>query len=155
MKLLFYHRQSYTVARPAQEVQNRLLWIVNRRWEDYSMDLVGRMYNRGEFSLQSKWAWTSIQWIDNNPGRIQGRLIEDCDATKIHIITRPNQLLVGLFYFFLFLLGVELVTRETVIPLPYNVKIAFLAGVNFILVFLILVFRNGVKKRFEELMELA
>ncbi len=155
MKLFFYHKQTYVVNRPVEQVQTRLNWIVTRRWEDYSMDLVGRLYNGEEFSLRSKWAWTSLQWIDNNPGHIQGRLLPGAQGTKITITTRPNKMLVGLFYFFLMLLLLEIVSLENLIPIAKNIKIAFLAGVNFILVMLIILFRNGIKKRFEELMDLA
>jgi len=154
MMLLFHQKQTYVVQRPVDQVETRLKWIVTRRWEDYSMDLVGRLYTGGEFSLRSKWAWTSIQWIDNNPGRIKGILEGDQQQTRICIIARPNQLLVGLFYLFLGLLALEIAGMENIIPLSKNVKIAFLAGVNFILALLIILFRNGIRKRFEELMQL-
>ena len=155
MKLFFYHKHTYVVDRPVEQVETRLKWIVTRRWEDYSMDLVGRLYHGGEFSLRSKWAWTNIQWIDNNPGHIQGVLIPSEKHTKISITTRPNKFLVALFYIFLALLVLEITVLGNLIPLEKNLKIAFLTGANFILLLLILLYRNGVRRRFEELMQLS
>jgi hypothetical protein len=155
MKLLFYHKQTYTIDQPVEQVQTRLQWIVTRRWEDYSMDLVGRLYDGRNFSLRSKWTWSNIEWIDNNPGHIRGELLPEADRTRIRIITRPNKVLVGLFYFFLLLLLAELIHIEHILPFATNIKIAFLAGVNSVLLVLILLFRNGLKRRFEELMQLA
>ena len=155
MKLFFYHKQTYVVNRPIEQVETRLKWIVTRRWEDYSMDLVGRLYQGGEFSLRSKWAFTSIQWIDNNPGHIQGLLQPVQNGTHISITARPNKFLVASFYFFLFLLLIEVLKLENILLFDRNLMIAFLAGVNSVLLVVIILFRNGLRKRFEELMQLG
>lgn len=154
MKLLFYDRKTYHVDRPVDQVSSRLHWIVTRRWEDYSIDLVGRLYSGGKFSFKSKWAWTNIQWLDNNPGKIRGEFCPVDDGTMIRITTEPNKLLTGCFYGFLVLLLMEVLGWENIIPLSKPVKIAFLAGVNSILLILALIFRNTIRKRFEDLMDL-
>ena len=155
MNLLFHHKHTYIVDRPIEQVQTRLKWIVTRRWEDYSMDLVGRIYKNDCFSLKTKWGFTNITWIDNNAGHIQGNLAAAPEGTKIRITTTPNKLLVTLFYLAAALLCVVAIDVENIIPLAKNLKIAFLVGVNSILILLIILFRNGVRKRFEELMQLA
>jgi hypothetical protein len=95
-----------------------------------------------------------MAWIDNNPGHIMGILEKGNEGTKIRIITRPNKFLVWLFYFAAALLCLEIIQPESLVPVAKNLKIAFLVGVNSILILLIVLFRNGVKKRFEELMQL-
>ena len=154
MSLLFHHRKTYDVDRPVEQVQTRLKQIVTRRWEDYSMDLVGRLTDEGSFSLRSKWPLVNVQWIDNNPGYIQGMLVKSLDGTKIQTVTRPNKLLVGCFYATLALLLLEIAGVETIIPVAKKIKVAVLVAMNVILITLIILFRNGIKRRFEELMGL-
>jgi hypothetical protein len=155
MYLLFHDRQTYVTDRPVEQVESRIKQIVTRRWEDYSMDLVGRLYEEGKFSLRSKWPLVNIQWIDNNPGYIQGRLVESTAGTQIKTITAPNKILVGCFYAILALLAIEIAGLDTIIPIAQKVKVAFLIAMNIIVLTLILVFRNGIRKRFEELMGLG
>ena len=155
MSLLFHHRQTYDVNRPVEQVRTRLKQIVTRRWEDYSMDLVGRLNEEGTFSLRSKWPLVNVEWIDNNPGAIQGELVKSSDGTKIKTVTIPNKLLVGCFYATLALLLFEIAGLETIIPIAQKVKVALLITVNVVVLTLIILFRNGVKRRFEELMDIA
>jgi hypothetical protein len=155
MNLLFHHKQTYVVNQPVEEMQSRLRWIVTRRWEDYSMDLVGRLYQEGKFSLRSKWPLVNIEWIDNNPGYIRGVIAASSEGTEIKMVIRPNKILVALFYIATALLCLEIANLESLIPVAKNLKIAFLAGVNVILLPVIIIFRDGVRKRFEELMRLS
>jgi len=154
MFLLFNHRKTYLVDRPVEQVETRLKQIVTRRWEDYSMDLVGRLNEEGCFSLRSKWPLINVEWIDNNPGYIQGELLGSSVGTQIRTITRPNKVLVGCFYATLVLLLFEITGVETVIPVAQKIKVAFLVTLNVLLLTMIIFFRNGIKKRFEELMGL-
>jgi hypothetical protein len=154
MSLLFNHRKIYVVDRPVEQVATRLKQIVTRRWEDYSMDLVGRLNDEGSFSLRSKWPLVNVQWLDNNPGHIQGMLVPSSAGTHIKTITRPNKLLVGCFYATLALLLLEVTGVETIIPVAQKIKVAVLVTLNVALLTLIIIFRNGIKRRFEELMEL-
>src|SRR5215203_3134907 len=155
MFLLFHQRHTYVVNRSVDQVATRLKQIVTRRWEDYSMDLVGRLNEEGNFSLRSKWPLVNVEWIDNNPGRIQGMLVKSSSGTQIKTITTPNQLLVGFFYAILALLLFEISGLETVIPITQKFKVALLVTLNVLILVLILLFRNGLKKRFEELMDLG
>src|SRR5678816_462083 len=127
MSMLFHHRHTYVVNRSPDQVATRLKQIVTRRWEDYSVDLVGRLNDEGNFSLRSKWPLVNVQWIDNNPGRIQGMLVQSSSGTQIKIVTTPNQVLVGCFYATLILLFFEIFGLENVVPLSQKFKIAFLA----------------------------
>ena len=118
------------------------------------MDLVRRLTDEGSFTLSSKWPLVNVQWIDNNPGYIQGMLVKSLDGTKIQTVTRPNKLLVGCFYATLALLLLEIAGVETIIPVAKKIKVAVLVAMNVILITLIILFRNGIKRRFEELMGL-
>jgi hypothetical protein len=155
MSLLFHHRQTYDVHRPVEQVQTRLKQIVTRRWEDYSMDLVGRLNEEGNFTLRSKWPLVNVEWIYNNPGAIEGMLIKSSGGTQIKTVTTPNKLLVGFFYGTLALLVLEISGLETIIPIAQKIKVAMLVTLNVIVFTLTILFRNGVKRRFEELMGLA
>ena len=155
MSLLFHDRQTYVVNRPVEQVESRIRQIVTRRWEDYSMDLVGRLYEEGKFSLRSKWPLVNVEWLDNNPGCIQGVLIQSPAGTQIQTVTAPNKILVGCFYALLALLILEITGLETIIPIAQKIKVAFLVAMNIMVLTLLLLFRNGVKKRFEELMGLG
>ena len=155
MSLLFHHRKTYDVDRPVEQVQTRLKQIVTRRWEDYSMDLVGRLNEEGNFTLRSKWPLINVEWIDNNPGAIEGMLVKSSDGTQIKTVTIPNKILVGFFYATLALLILEICGLETIIPVAQKIKVAALVVLNVIILTLVLLFRNGIKRRFEELMGLS
>src|SRR5688572_6437569 len=132
MYLLFHDRQTYVVNRPVEQVESRIKQIVTRRWEDYSMDLVGRLYEVDKFSLRSKFPLVNIEWIDNNPGYIHGILVQSPGGTQIKTITAPNKILVGSFYVILALLVAEIAGLETMIPFAQKVKVAFLVTLNII-----------------------
>jgi Na+-translocating ferredoxin:NAD+ oxidoreductase RnfA subunit len=59
-----------------------------------------------------------------------------------------------LFYFALVLFAVELMNLETVIQLQKKIKIGFPAALGFVLLLLIVLFSNGLKRRFEQLMQI-
>ena len=153
--LLFQRRHTYVVDRPFDQVQTRLNWIVTRRWDDLSMDLIGKLdKNDGRFNLTSKWGLTNIKWIENNPAYILGELQPDEVGTNIKITTKPNRLLVALFYITVFAFAIELAGLESMVQLAKNIKIAFTATLGFICLLLIILFSNGLKKRFEQLMQI-
>src|SRR4051812_3705787 len=122
MSLLFYHRHTYDVHRPVEQVETRLKQIVTRRWEDYSMDLVGRLSDEGRFSLRSKWPLVNVQWIDNHPGYIRGMVIKSPQGAQIKTVTTPNKVLVGCFYATLALLFLEIAGLENIVPLTQKIK---------------------------------
>jgi hypothetical protein len=151
---LFRRRHTYVIDRPYDQVQTRLKWIITRRWDDLSMDLIGKLNKDGQFNLTSKWGLTNIKWIENNPAYINGKLVPDDIGTNISITTKPNTLLLVLFYVALVLFAVELMNLETVIQLQKKIKIGFPAALGFVLLLLIVLFSNGLKRRFEQLMQI-
>ena len=97
----------------------------------------------------------NVEWIDNNPGAIEGMLVKSSDGTQIKTVTIPNKILVGFFYATLALLILEICGLETIIPVAQKIKVAALVVLNVIILTLVLLFRNGIKRRFEELMGLS
>jgi len=119
------------------------------------MDLIGKLNSDGQFNLTSKWGLTRIKWIDNNPAYINGKLVPDEVGTNISITTKPNTLLLILFYLTLLLFTIELMNLETAIQLEKKIKIGFPAAMGFLWLLLIVLFSNGLKRRFEELMQIG
>ncbi|HEU4469557.1 MAG TPA: hypothetical protein VFR58_00615 [Flavisolibacter sp.] len=154
MNLLFQRRHTYEVNRPIDQVQTRLKWIVTRRWDDLSMDLVGRMQQDGQFSLSSKFGLTNISWLDDSPAYIRGSLDSAETGTSIRITTKPNTILVFFFYFSLLLFAMELLNMEQLIPLEKNIKTGIAIAINCLILVAMHLLSNRIKKRFERLMQL-
>ena len=154
MNLFFQRSHTYVVNRPIDQVKNRLTWIVTRRWDDFSMDLVGRLQQDGEFSLTKKFGLTSLEWIDDTPAYIRGTLDGKESGTNIRIVTEPNRYMVSFFYLLMGLFLVELLEWETMIPLEKNLKIGILAATCGLLLVVMYLFSNNIRKRFEQLMQL-
>lgn len=154
MFLFFKRRHYYVVDRPADQVQSKLKWIVTRRWDDFSVDIIGRLTQDGKFTLTGKWELTPVKWIENSPGYIDGHIIPSNQQTNIHITTKPNRLLVCLFYVTIILLVIEASGLENFIQIEKKMKIAFLSVLAVIFLSAIIILKNNIRKSFEVLMQL-
>jgi hypothetical protein len=154
MFLFFKKSHSYTVDRPVEQVQSKLRWIITRRWDDFSVDIIGRMTHDGRFNLTGKWNITPFKWIENSPGYIDGRLIPLKERTSIHITTKPNRFLVFLFYLATVLLVVEVSGLETFIAVERKIKVTLLVVVATLLLTAIVILQNNIRRSFEVLMQL-
>ena len=152
--LFFKKSHSYVVDRPAEQVQSKLRWIITRRWDDFSVDIIGRMTQDGKLNLTGKWNLTHIKWIENSPGYIDGHIIPSNNRTSIQITTKPNRLLVCLFYAIMILFAIEATGLENFIPIERKMKLAFLLALAGMLLSAIVILKNNIRKRFEVLMQL-
>lgn len=154
MNLLFQRQHTYQVEKSPEQVETRLKFIVTRRWDDHSMDVIGSLSRDGNFRLTHKWGLTNLKWIDNRPAYIRGKIDREENRTHIKITTRPNKLFVVFFYLALGILTVEALGLENVINLPKSYKIGLPVGLCVIFLSLIILYSTQLKRRFESLMHL-
>jgi len=154
MLLFFKKHYSYVVDRPAEQVQSKLKWIVTRRWDDFSVDIIGAMTGDGKFNLTGKWNLTPIKWIENSPGYIEGHIIPSNDSTNIQIITKPNRLLVCLFYLVMIFFAAEVAGLENFVPIERKIKLTILLILAILLLTAIIILKNNIRRSFEILMQL-
>lgn len=154
MFLFFKKRHSYTVDRTPEQVQSKLKWIITRRWDDFSVDIIGRMTQDGRFNITGKWNITPFKWIENSPGYIDGHIIPLNERTSIHITTKPNRFLVFLFYLVAASLVIEVSGLETFIAIERKVKVTLLLVLATLLLTAIVILKNNIRRSFEVLMQL-
>jgi hypothetical protein len=154
MKMIFYRKHRYHLPQPSEQVQNKLRFITTRRYEDYSIDIVGRLEPDGRFELMHKWGITNTELVENRRAYLQGILTENKDGSYLEISLRPNIVFIISFYLTLLLLTLEVFGFNIVPYLSKPVKIIALCGVNLLLLGIIFVSVNSLKKRFESLMQL-
>lgn len=154
MFLFFKKSYNYIVDRPAEQVQSKLRWIITRRWDDFSVDIIGRMSGDGKFNLTGKWNLTPIKWIENSPGYIDGHIIPSNNRTNIQITTKPNRLLVCLFYLTMILFVVEVAGLENFVQIERKIKVTFLLILTILLLTTIIILKNNIRRSFEVLMQL-
>jgi hypothetical protein len=153
MNFLFRTTSTYHVDLPYEQVEARLKYITTRRYEDYSIDLVGQLDKEGKFPLTHKWGITNLRWIENRYAYLIGELRQKDEGTEVRICIRPNLVLIVLFllgmvclFAVLFNLKISALTKE--------LKLLTLIGFNLLVFWLMIICSKGLKKRFEELMRI-
>ncbi len=152
MNLLFEHRHVYVVKRPLDMVESRVRYIVTRRWDDYSMDLTGRLKKNGYFCLKNKWGYSRLKWLVNRQSSITGRMSVHPSGSCIEITTHANKVLIIAFYTLLVLAAVELTGLEQLIPVHLFIKAGLLLGGNLVVLIFILFRSKTLVKNFEQQM---
>jgi len=154
MKVFFWQEYSYQLALTQEQVEKKLRYITNRRFEDYSVDLVGSLDSNGKFELMNKWGLTDVEWLGNRRAYLQGRIVSDEQGTRLHVSLRPNLVLILVFYVSLALLICEL-TGVSLIPFfSAATKIFCLSILNVLLLATMFYSLTRLKQRFEALMQL-
>ena len=154
MNLLFKRKHIYKPKLTADKVQHKLSYICNRRFEDYSVDLIGNVHPDGSFELTNKWGFTEKEWIENRQAYLQGGLKETDNAALVEIKLRPNIIFICLFYIGLILLGLELCNLK-VLPLSIKeLRIGIIAFYQLVLIIMMIRVTNSLRNRFERLMQL-
>ena len=152
MNLQFKHRQTYVVERPLDQVESRLRYIVTRRWDDYAMDLTGRLKKNGYFCLKNKWVSPKTKWLLDSHSHITGRISTHTDGSFIEITTHTNKLLITCFYIFLAFAALELSGIEKWIPVNPLIKAGGFLAANFIVLTRIIMRSRNLVKKFEQQM---
>ena len=155
MNLLFQSSHHYTIDRPSDQVEGKLRSIVTRRWDDYSMDVVGFLKRDGSFCITNKWGITrKYRGIDNKGAHITGKLKGDATNTSLKITTGPNRLLLTLFYLSLSLSLFEFSGLESMIPVHPYIKSGLFLLTSLLLLFFMFSHKKSLITRFEDLMQL-
>jgi hypothetical protein len=154
MNLFFHLRQKYYVPHPTEQVQKKLRFITNRRFEDYSIDVVGKLEPDGRFELMNKWGITNTPLIENRRAYLQGHLAHSNEGSCLEIRLRPNVIFIVSFYISLLLLVLEVYNISIIPHFSKLTKLAILGSLNLILITLIVLSVHSLKKRFEQLMQL-
>ncbi len=152
--MIFYRKHRYHLPHPSEQVQDKLRFITTRRYEDYSVDIVGRLEPDGRFELMHKWGITNTELIENRRAYLQGSLSENNNGSCLEISLRPNIVFVICFYISLALLIAEVVGVSLIPFLSKPVKIIALCCINSVLLGIMFISINSLKKRFERLMQL-
>ena len=153
MDLIFRRKDVYTVHAPMSEVEYRLRYIINRRFDDFSIDLIG-WFNSHGFQLTHKWGLLESRWLEDRPAYMNGHLLDGNDATRIEVRTRPSKVFVLLFYIFLFFFAWELSGMRPFLQLPLPWKAALLILPVILLFSIMQRSTYRLKRRFEELMQI-
>jgi len=154
MKIFFHRKHKYHVPQPSDQVQKKLRFITTRRYEDYSIDIVGRLEPDGRFELMHKWGITNTEIVENRRAYLQGLLSENHNGSCLEISLRPNIIFIIAFYITFLLLALEVSGINLIPYFTKSIKIILLCGVNLVMLAIIFVSINSLKKRFERLMQL-
>lgn len=154
MNLFFSQKHIYTVNDTLNNVQADIKSLINRKWHDFSENIAGTITDDGSFKLTHKWSFAVIKWIENSPAYLKGTLSTEKNKTIINTTVRPNSAFVLSFYFFTILFLCELFGVNTFIQGSKTFKLLFFPFFNLILFGVMKVFTNGLRKRFERLLQL-
>ena len=153
MKIFFRQKYKYQLQLSPEQAEKKLLYITTRRFEDYSIDVVGS-FDDGKFELMNKWGLTDTALIENRRAYLEGSLKAHGSDTFLEITLRPNIVFVISFYISLFLLLCELSSVSLIPIFSSGIKIICLASFNLLLLAVMILSVNELKKRFERLMQL-
>jgi hypothetical protein len=139
---------------PLEKVEYKLRYITTRRYEDYSIDIIGKFEKNGKFHLTNKFGLTNVSWIENRRAYLEGRVRNLNEGAQIEIKLRPNKVLIILFYISILLFFGALAGLR----IPFLSRLSALTIIlifSLILLITMFVFTNALKKRFERLMQLS
>ena len=154
MNLLFKRKHIYRPQLPAEQVHCQLKYICNRRFEDYSIDLIGNVNADGSFEITNKWGFTEKEWIENREAYLRGGLKQTNNAPMVEINLRPNIIFIILFYAGLAVVALELCNLKVLPFQMKEVRIGVIAGYQLLIIGLIIRVTNALRSRFEQLMQL-
>ena len=152
---LFKRKHTYHGPEPVDETHRLLRRIITRRFDDFSVDVIGGLGPDGSFALTHKWGIIKTKWPENRPAYLKGRLQPKEKDTMIEVTIRPNIMLISLFYVFGFIFLFELSGMENFIPCPWLLKVSIPLVINMVIFMMITSSISGLRKRFERQMRLG
>lgn len=154
MNLLFKRKLVYTPQLPAEQVEYKLHYICNRRFDDFSVDLVGYVKPDGSFELTNKWGFTEKRWIENREAYLQGGIRQQGEQAAVEVKLRPNIIFIILFYLGVLLLTLELCSIKLLPVATREIRLVVLSIFMVVVTVLIVRATNTLRGRFERLMQL-
>lgn len=154
MDFLFNRNYKYVINSSVDTVRSNLTHITDKRWYDFSENITGRLNNDNSFKLTHQWTFGYIRWIENSFAYLTGTIRQEGDKTVIDTTLRPNSGLVLFFYILVVLFLCELFGIQTMLRGPKIYILLFIPFFNLVLVGLMLFLTNGLRNRFETIMQL-
>jgi hypothetical protein len=154
MDIFFTHRRKYKVNDNVDNVRANLQGIADRKWNDFSNNITGRLNADDSFKLTHKWSFAVFRWIENSPAYLSGTLTTEGNKTIIQTSLRPNSIFVMFFYLFTVLFLCEAVGIDTFFQGPKSLNLLFFAFFNLVLFGLIKMYTSRLRNRFERLLQL-
>lgn len=139
---------------PHERVQYKLKHLCNRRFEDYSVDVIGKAKSDGSFELTNKWGFTQSSWLENREAYMHCGIKQKEGHAALEINLRPNIIFTILFYAALLMLVLELCHIKI---LPFQsmvIRIAILVFLQLLTAFFIFRVTTSLRTKFERLMQL-
>ncbi|HWI89750.1 MAG TPA: hypothetical protein VNT20_00690 [Flavisolibacter sp.] len=156
MDAFFTIKNKYVVHDSVDKISSELSNILDRRWYDFSENILGRLNEDGTFKLSPKWTLGSLKVF----GMLQdmtyliGALKKEDDKTIIETTTRPNYALIVAFYFPLLLLLAKLFGFDIFIEGTLTQLLLVIPAVCFVLAVIMAFSVVRLRNRFERLMQL-
>lgn len=154
MDILFNRNYKYVVNGSVDNIRSDMTRITDKRWYDFSENITGNLNDDNSFKFTHKWTFGYIRWIENSFAYLTGTIRQEGDKTIIDTTLRPNSGIVLFFYILLVLFLCELFGIQTMLKGPKIYLLLFLPFFDLILVGLMLYMTNGLRNRFERIMQL-
>jgi len=152
---IFFHRiHKYFIGLPKEQVHQKLKHVTTRRFEDYSIDVIGSLKEDGSFMLTNKFGITKTKLVENRRAYMRGSLVQKNEKTVVEVNTRPNIILIVLFYLTIALFILELLNFPFYSYATKAMRIGLLLIISLVLVTLMIFFTEQLKNRFERVMQL-
>ena len=154
MNLLFRRKFVYTPQLPAEQVQHKVQFICNRRFDDYATNLIGYVKPDGQFKMTHKWGFTEKRWIENRDAYLYGGIRREGELAAVEVNLRPNILYIILFYIASLLFLLELLSVRLIPLASKEIRLAVLGALVMLATAFIVRATNQLRNRFEHLMQL-
>lgn len=156
MDILLTQKYRYTLNNSLESVRNDFSKITNARGYDFANNITGTLNADNSFRLTHKWTFGYIRAPGGNSFvYLKGTITSEGAKTIINTTLRPN---IGLTFFF-YLMGAlflsELFGIKTILEGPRIPIILTLLLFELIIGGLIIMMTNGLRKRFERILQLA
>ncbi|RTL58736.1 MAG: hypothetical protein EKK37_10440 [Sphingobacteriales bacterium] len=156
MDILLTRKYKYTISDSIDSVRNDFGKITKGRWFDFSNNITGTLNDDNTFKLTHKWTLGYIRGFGGNSfAYLKGNITTEDNKTIINVTLRPNITLTFFFYFISILFLCELFGIKTMLQGPRLQLIFTLLLFVFIIGGLMLMMTNGLRNRFERILQLT
>ncbi len=154
MDIFFSRRYRYSIVDSLENFRAEFDSITERKWHDFSPNITGRFIDANTFKLTHKWSLSYIRWIETRPAYLSGTISSKNNTTIIKCTLRPNSGFVIAFYIIAILFFCELIGIRTFVESSKYIKLLLFPFFNLILYGFMLFFTNGLRNRFERILNL-
>ncbi|SRR6266498_1211991 len=154
MDIFFARRHTYIVNLPFEDVSENIQSITTRKWSDFSENITARFTHHANYVFTHKWSVAYIRGIEGMPACLKVKFIKENERTKIETSLRPNSTFVIFFYLIAIFFLLELIGINTFIKGSKVFNLVFFGGFDLILFGFMQLFTNGLRNRFEKILQL-